>query len=304
MKRTVPGASLRVVNLHGTHNLDVHVLDAPHVPHEETAIGGEGSRLVQHVLLRHVLPLAPAFGLELLDVLAVEGGHAPLHAEVARREDVQPLEAEARKHLDGPPAQPPDRDEPLHDLFVRGLHEHVGRQFPRRELLRQPLDVLGLPLGQTGEPQPCQVRRGDLCRRGELGGVFGALLVEQRDEFVLDGLGRRPRHLLAHDPARQRPKGVDLFRQTPGREDVARVLLYDGSQPGLDADQVGASLVEERVRRRRRPREPPGPGRCRVRGQVARVRDLLRTPWRHQRRVGHVWLDGPFWRRRGIVNIS
>lgn len=79
---------------HSLHRTDIRLLDAPHIPHEETPIGGKPVRQLAHILLGHVLPLA-ALILQLGDIAADEGRHAALDAQIAQAEDVQALEREA-----------------------------------------------------------------------------------------------------------------------------------------------------------------------------------------------------------------
>lgn len=163
-----PAQTLSPPSQRSLQGTNVRLLDPPHVPHEQAPVGAERRGHLDHLGLAHVLPLvAAALGLEAGDVAARKGGHAPLDAEVARREDVHALEPEAGKHLDAPPAEAPHRHEPPQDVLVGGVGEPLGRQLAGRELARQALRVLGLALRQPRAPQRLDAGGGDLARRGE-----------------------------------------------------------------------------------------------------------------------------------------
>jgi hypothetical protein len=135
--------NLPLVILHDTH---VHIFDAPHVPHEETSVWGKLGRMLQHILLRHILPLSAAFGFQFTDVLAYLGRHASLNSEITSGEDIHALEPEAGKHLNGPSTKPTNGNELFHDLFVTGFHEHSSAQLSGREFFSKALNVLCLSL--------------------------------------------------------------------------------------------------------------------------------------------------------------
>src|SRR5271156_3831562 len=119
--------NLPLVILHDTH---VNIFDAPHVPHEETSVWDKLGRMLQHILLRHILPLSAAFGFQFTDVLAHKGRHASLDSEITGREDIHALESEAREHLNRPSPKPAYGNELFHDLFITGFHEHSSAQLP------------------------------------------------------------------------------------------------------------------------------------------------------------------------------
>ncbi len=70
-----------------------------------------------------------------------------LHAEITGRKDIHALQAKTGKHLHGPSTQSPHGRQLLEHFLVAGSNQHLGAQFTRRKLLREPLDVFGLSTG-------------------------------------------------------------------------------------------------------------------------------------------------------------
>lgn len=240
----------RVQFIRSLERADIRLLNSPHIPHKQASIRTKWRRHINHLLLGHVFPLvAAALGLELGHVPACKGSHASLHAEVSRAEDVHALEPEACEHLDAPPAQPAHRDEPLEHVLVGGVGKPPRGQLAIGELGRQPLDVLGLALGQPCGPEALDAGGRDLRRRGELvgrgggRGVRGVCVVEEVDKAGLDGLCRRSRNLLGDDARRKGLERVDFLGEAGRGEDSAVVGCDQGLDAGFDCVKAVSSLL-------------------------------------------------------------
>lgn len=75
-----------------------------------------------------------------------------LYTQIPRRKDINPLECKTGEHLNRPPPQPTHGRKPLHQLLITRPRQNLRTQLPTRKLLRQPLNILGLPLRQTRRP--------------------------------------------------------------------------------------------------------------------------------------------------------
>ena len=232
---------------------DIRLLYAPHIPHEQGSIRSKLLADLLHLFLAHVLPL-PALVLQLRDVAAHERRHAPLNTEIAEAEDVEALEREASKHLDAPATKPPHRDELLQDLLVRRRGEHSRGELARGEFLGQAGYVLRLALGEAGRAQRLERHGSDLGRvrealagastEGYGRGFVATVFLEQGNEPLLDGRGRRAADLLADDAAGQALEGINLLCQPLGGEDAAVVLLDQRAHALVDLDEMRARFFQ------------------------------------------------------------
>ena len=149
--------------------------------------------------------------------LAVRAPIALAHAEVVHRQDVGTSEGEDQEHLDGPPADAADAQQPLDDrLVVQPRGRPPRRHRAGQRVAGDVLDRAHLGAREAGAAQSRGVRGRDVRRRGE------APVAEERHEAGEDRLRGPAVELLVGDGAGQRLVG----RPAPALE-AARPVAPD-----------------------------------------------------------------------------
>mmetsp|Transcript_41841 Transcript_41841/g.99245 ORF Transcript_41841/g.99245 Transcript_41841/m.99245 type:complete len:508 (+) Transcript_41841:242-1765(+) len=210
----------------------------PHIPASNRSVGAPRFRYVLHLpaarevhVVRHrcvVLCVSPA------PIQALEGFP---DCEVPDGQHVRPPEVEHHEHVGAPLAEALDPKQERKDLGVARCGKHFRGEPSLLELVRQELDILGLPRREPGGPERLHAQR----RRG-LGGDPARRRLAGRLETRVDGRGGLGRQLLVDDALRQGGERVSAkARHQAGR----RPDLGDHPcEPAVALLQLGERFVD------------------------------------------------------------